>query len=99
MTFFWNPKHKGKNKSECSWQHFGTQSSFWIKVKLNSIVRWRGLDKSNVYKIYNVHFSMLIGPHVYRSWHITKPKKNEKIIQCSLIKYFLFLKVIAFSQK
>jgi hypothetical protein len=31
-------------------------------------------------------FSMAIGPHVCGSWHITKPNKNEKIIQCPPIK-------------
>jgi hypothetical protein len=31
-------------------------------------------------------FSMAIGLHVCDSWHITKPKKNEKIILCPLIK-------------
>jgi hypothetical protein len=44
MASFGNPKHK-KKTLECAWQPFGTQSSFWIKVKFDSIVRWKGLDK------------------------------------------------------
>jgi hypothetical protein len=31
-------------------------------------------------------FSITIRPHVCESWHIIKPKKNEKIIQCPLVK-------------
>jgi hypothetical protein len=41
---------------KCAWQDFGTQSSFWIKVKLDPIVRWKGLDEINVHKIYNYIF-------------------------------------------
>jgi hypothetical protein len=42
---------------------------------------------------------MAIGPHVYGSWHITKPKKNEKIIQCPPIKSFPFSQGNGFSPK
>jgi len=28
-------------KLECAWQHFWIQSSFWIKVKLDPMVRWK----------------------------------------------------------
>jgi hypothetical protein len=31
------------------------------------MVRWGGLDKMNVHKIYNLQFSMAIGLHVYDS--------------------------------
>ncbi len=44
-------------------------------------------------------FSMTIGPHVCDSSHITKPKKNEKIMQCPFIKSPFFFKVMVFSQK
>jgi hypothetical protein len=37
---------------------------------------------------------MAIEPHVHGSWHITKPKKNEKIIQCPPIKSPFFFKVM-----
>ncbi len=44
-------------------------------------------------------FSTAIGRHICGLWHITKPKKNEKIIQCPPIKYFPFFKVIFFPKK
>jgi len=50
MTSFGYSKQK-KKTLESTWQHFGTQSSLWIKINLDPMVRWRGLDKINVYKI------------------------------------------------
>jgi hypothetical protein len=70
-------KHK-KKTLEFAWQHFGTLSSFWIKVKFDPMVRWRELDKINVHKVYNVHFSMAIGPHVCGSLQITNQRKMKK---------------------
>jgi hypothetical protein len=29
-------------------QHFGIQSSLWVKINLDPMVRWRGLNKINV---------------------------------------------------
>jgi hypothetical protein len=55
MTSFNYPKHKQKTL-EFAWQHFGIQSSFWIKINFDSMVRWKGLDKINVHKIYNLLF-------------------------------------------
>jgi len=55
MTLFCNLNHKQKTL-ECAWQYFETQSSFWIKVYFDPMVRWRGLDKIKVYGIYNTHF-------------------------------------------
>jgi len=40
-----------KKPLESTWQQFGTQSSLWIKINLDPMVRWRWLDKINVYKI------------------------------------------------
>jgi hypothetical protein len=85
MAFLENPKHK-KIALECAWQDFGTQSSFWIKVKLDPMVRWRDLDKINVHKVYNVH---IFNNHETSClWFIThyQTKKNEKIIQCPPLK-------------
>jgi hypothetical protein len=42
---------------------------------------------------------MAIGPYVCGSWHITKPKKNEKIIKCSPLKSPPFFKIMIFPQK
>ncbi len=55
MTLFYNLNHK-QTTLECAWQHFETQSSFWIKVYFDPMVRWRGLDKIKVYRIYNTLF-------------------------------------------
>jgi len=61
IEFFGNPKHKKKNL-ECAWQDFGTQNSFWIK--LDAMVRWKGLDKSICIKNITYIFSMAIGLYV-----------------------------------
>jgi hypothetical protein len=71
---------------ECAWQDFGIQSSFWIKVKLDPMVRWKDLDKINVHKVYNIH--IFNGHKTSCLWFIThyQTKKNEKIIQCPHLK-------------
>jgi hypothetical protein len=38
------------------WQHFGTQSSLWVKFNFDPMVRWRGFDKINVHIIYLIKF-------------------------------------------
>jgi hypothetical protein len=53
MTSFGYREHKQKTL-QFAWQHFGIQSSFWIKINFDSIVRWKDLDKNNVHKIYNL---------------------------------------------
>jgi hypothetical protein len=53
MVFFNYFKHKQKNL-KFAWQHFGTQSLFWVKINLDPIVRLKGLDKSNVHTIYSL---------------------------------------------
>jgi hypothetical protein len=53
MVFFGYPKHKQKTK-KIAWQHFGIQSSLWIKINLDPMVKWRGLDNINVHTIYNL---------------------------------------------
>ncbi len=88
MTFFSYLKHKQKTL-EFAWQHFGTQSSLWVKINFDPMVRWRGWNKIKVYRIYNLHFFTTIKPHVCASWNITKQKKTEKIMQFPSIKYFL----------
>jgi hypothetical protein len=35
-------------------QHFGIQSSFWVRINVDPMVRWKGLNKINVHKIYNL---------------------------------------------
>jgi hypothetical protein len=52
MASFGQPKHKQKSLKFA--QHFGTQSSFWVKINLNPIIRWRGLNKINVHIVYNL---------------------------------------------
>jgi len=42
---------------------------------------------------------MAIEPHVCGSWHITNPKKNEKIHNVHLKNFVLFLKVMVFPKK
>jgi hypothetical protein len=86
MVFFNYFKHKQKNL-KFAWQHFGTQSLFWVKINLDPIVRLKGLDKSNVHTIYSYNFSTGLGLHVCGSWNITKQKKIEKLMQCPSIKY------------
>jgi hypothetical protein len=72
-SFGYSKKIKIKIKNlEFIWQYFGNQSSFWVKVNFDPITRWRGLDKINVHKIYNLHFLTTIRPHVCDSWNITK---------------------------
>jgi hypothetical protein len=55
MTSFGYVKHKQK-ALKFTWQHFETKSSFWIKVNIDPIGGWRGWDKINVYRIYNLRF-------------------------------------------
>ncbi len=56
------------------------------KVHFDLIVRWRGLDKINVHKIYNIHF---FNDHkVSCLWFMNITiKKIEKIMLCPLIKF------------
>jgi hypothetical protein len=49
MASFGYPKHKQKNLEFT--QHFGTQSSLWIKIDIDPTFIWGGLDKINVYKV------------------------------------------------
>jgi hypothetical protein len=53
MVFFSYPKRKQK-ALKFAWQHFGTQSSPWVKINLDPMVKWRGLDKINVHIVYNL---------------------------------------------
>jgi hypothetical protein len=53
MTSFGYHKHKQKTL-EFARQNFGVQSSLWVKINLGPMVRWRGLDKINVHKVYNL---------------------------------------------
>jgi hypothetical protein len=41
-----------KHKKKFAWQHFGIQSSFWIKINLDPKIKWKGLDKINVHRVY-----------------------------------------------
>jgi len=43
------PKHKW-NFLKFAQKHFWTQSSFWIKINFDPMVRWGGLDKINVHR-------------------------------------------------
>jgi len=52
MASFGYPKHK-KNISKFA-QHFGPQSSFWVKINLDPTIKQGGLDKINVHKVYNL---------------------------------------------
>jgi hypothetical protein len=55
MAFFGNPKHYKQNILECAWQHYGIQSSLWIKFTLDPMIRQRRLDKINVHiLVYNL---------------------------------------------
>jgi len=54
---------------------FGTQNSFWIKVKLDPMVKWKGLDKINVRKIYNIH--IFNGHRASCLWHDTLPNQRK----------------------
>jgi hypothetical protein len=65
------------------------------------MVRWRGLDKINVHRVYNLQFFSGHRPHVYDSWNITKQRKIENTMQCLSIKFpplwygsSFFLKII-----
>jgi hypothetical protein len=72
MTSFGYFKHKQK-ALEVAWQLFETQNSFWVKVNLDPRVKWKGLDKINVHRVYNLHlFYDNVGSHVCGSWSITK---------------------------
>jgi hypothetical protein len=71
MVSFGYPKHKKK----IAWQHFETQSSFWIKINLDPIVRWKRLDKFNVHIIYNLEF--FNGHRVSCLWFIKHYQTKE----------------------
>jgi hypothetical protein len=55
MASYSYPKHKFKTL-EFAQQHFWIQSSFWVKINFDPMVRWGGLHKINVHKVYNLHF-------------------------------------------
>jgi hypothetical protein len=60
---------------------------FELKVHFDPMVKWRGLDKINVHRIYNLQFfNSHKAKHVYDSWNITQKRKIEKIMQCPFIK-------------
>jgi hypothetical protein len=63
MVFFGYLKHKQKNL-KFAWQPFGIQSLFWVKINLDPMVKWKGLDKINVHKYIIYSFSTTIKPHV-----------------------------------
>jgi hypothetical protein len=84
MAPFGYPKHKQK-KLEFT-QHFGTQSSLWVKINLDSMFNEEDWIKSTYIKYITYSFSTAIGLHVCDSWNITKQFFFEKIIQCSFIK-------------
>jgi hypothetical protein len=53
--------------------------NFHFESKLILItVKWKRLDKINVYKLYNLQIFNGHKPHICGSWNITKQKKNEK---------------------
>ncbi len=90
-----------RNKTlKCAWQHFGIQSSLWINVKLDPMVKWRELRKINVHKIYNVH---LFNSHRASSlWFMTHYQTKEKWKHNTMVMYeifFFFLKVVVSSLK
>jgi hypothetical protein len=53
MASFGYLKLKQKNL-EFSWQHFRIQSSLWVKINLDRIVRWKGLEKIDAHTVYNL---------------------------------------------
>jgi hypothetical protein len=59
MTFFDYCKYKQKTL-EFAWQHFGIQSSLWVKINFDPKIIWIGLDKINVYKINNLKGFMFV---------------------------------------
>jgi hypothetical protein len=102
IACFGYPKHKQKTL-EFAWQHFGIQSSLWIKINLDPMARWKGLDKINVHKVYNLQIF-----NGHRAWmfvvHETLPNKRKLKKKCNAIQsikspplwygsgYFLFKK-------
>jgi hypothetical protein len=54
MIFFCYPKHKQKTL-KFAWQPFGPQSLLWVKINLDPMVRWKGLDFS-VLKVGQKYF-------------------------------------------
>jgi hypothetical protein len=61
---------------------FGIQILCWVKINFNSIVRWRGLVKINVYRVYNLQ---VFDDHI-RFHETLLNKKNWKIMKCPSIK-------------
>jgi hypothetical protein len=74
MVFFGYHKHKQKTKT-FAWQHFGTQSSLWVKINLDPKIRWKELDKLMYIQYITYKFLTTVGPHVCDSWNITKQKR------------------------
>jgi hypothetical protein len=62
---------------ECAQQHFGTQSSFWIKVMFYLMFKFKELDKINVHKVYDVHFFK--GHKVSYLWFMTHYETKRKM--------------------
>jgi SOS-response transcriptional repressor LexA len=53
MASFCYLKHKLKTLKFAQ-QHLKTQSSFWVKIHFDPMIRWGGLDKINVHKVYDL---------------------------------------------
>jgi len=97
-------KHKSKTL-EFTQQHFWTPSSFWVKIHFDPMIGWKGLNKINVYKIYNIQF--LNGHGASCLWFMKHYQQNkiEKIMYCPSINspplwygngFFQFFKNYAF---
>jgi len=73
MTSFGYPKQKQKKIKICM------PTFLKLKVHLDPIARWKGLDKILMYIKYITYiFSMVIGPHVYDSWTLPNKRKINK---------------------
>jgi hypothetical protein len=98
MVSFGYPKHKQKTL-KFAWQHFGTQSSLWIKINLDPTIKWRWLDKINVHTLYNLQF--FNGHRALCLWFMKhyQTKENWKNNAMSIYKSPIFIYGNGFSPK
>jgi hypothetical protein len=78
MTSFGNLKHKKKKLQNVHDNILELKVHFQSKFNLIQWLDEKYCIKSMCIKYITYIFSTAIRPHVCGSWHITKPKKNEK---------------------
>jgi len=76
-----------RNLKICTTTKFGIQSSLWVKINLDPTIKWGGLNKINVHRVYNLQFFNNHKDSCLWFMKHYQTKEIEKIMQCPYIKY------------